>query len=84
MYAIETRALTKAYGGRRVVDNLNLHVRTGDIYGFVGKNGAGKSTVMKMIDSLVTPDLETSCCSTARLKLCRRRPARKPLLEAPL
>lgn len=56
MYAIETRALTKAYGGRRVVDNLNLHVRTGDIYGFVGKNGAGKSTVMKMIDSLVTPD----------------------------
>lgn len=55
MYAIETRSLTKAYGGRCVVDDLNLHVRTGDIYGFVGKNGAGKSTVMKMIDFLVAP-----------------------------
>ncbi len=55
MYAIETRALTKVYGRRPVVDDLALHVEAGDIYGFVGKNGAGKSTVMKMIDSLVTP-----------------------------
>lgn len=55
MLAIETRALCKTYGQRRVVDNFTMHVPEGAIYGFVGKNGAGKSTVMKMIDSLVTP-----------------------------
>ncbi len=55
MHAIETRALTKVYGHKRVVDDLDLTVNVGDIYGFVGKNGAGKSTVMKMVDSLVTP-----------------------------
>lgn len=55
MLAVETIGLIKAYGGRQVVCDFNMHVRQGSIYGFVGKNGAGKSTVMKMIDSLVTP-----------------------------
>lgn len=55
MLAVETRALCKTYGKRRVVDNFAMHVPEGSIYGFVGKNGAGKSTVMKMIDALVTP-----------------------------
>lgn len=55
MYVLETRGLTKTYGGRRVVDGFDMHVAEGDIYGFVGKNGAGKSTVMKMVDSLVSP-----------------------------
>ena len=49
MNAIETRGLSKAYGGRRVVSDFDMTVAAGDIYGFVGKNGAGKSTVMKMI-----------------------------------
>lgn len=55
MYVIETRGLAKAYRGRRVVDDFAMHVQAGDIYGFVGKNGAGKSTVMKMVDGLVRP-----------------------------
>ena len=55
MYVIETRGLAKAYHGRRVVDDFAMHVQPGDIYGFVGKNGAGKSTVMKMVDGLVQP-----------------------------
>ena len=59
MNVIETRSLTKAYGRGRnrkvAVDRLNMHVAAGDIYGFVGKNGAGKSTTMKMIAGLVTP-----------------------------
>ena len=55
MFAVETRALCKSYGGRLVVNDFNMHVAAGEIYGFVGKNGAGKSTVMKMIDSMVTP-----------------------------
>ena len=55
MNVIETRGLTKTYSRRRVVDDLNMCVRQGDIYGFVGKNGSGKSTTMKMICGLATP-----------------------------
>lgn len=55
MGVIEARGLSKAYGGRRVVSDFNMSVAAGDIYGFVGKNGAGKSTVMKMICAEVAP-----------------------------
>lgn len=55
MNVIETRGLAKAYGERRVVSDFAMTVAAGDIYGFVGKNGAGKSTVMKMICGAVTP-----------------------------
>lgn len=55
MFAVETQGLTKIYSGKRVVSDFNMHVKCGSIYGFVGKNGAGKSTVMKMIDALVEP-----------------------------
>ncbi len=53
--AIECRGLTKAYRGRRVVRDFSMTVEAGDIYGFVGRNGAGKSTVMKMICGDVAP-----------------------------
>ena len=55
MNVIETAGLTKTYGSRRAVDTLDLTVRRGEIYGFVGRNGAGKSTVMKMIAGLELP-----------------------------
>lgn len=55
MEAVRVRALAKRYAGRRVIDDFEMHVPQGAIYGFVGKNGAGKSTVMKMIAGLVTP-----------------------------
>ena len=55
MNVIEARGLAKAYGGRRVVDDFAMTVAAGDIYGFVGKNGAGKSTVMKMICGVAAP-----------------------------
>ncbi len=54
MAVIEACGLAKAYGGRRVVSDFTMTVSPGDIYGFVGKNGAGKSTVMKMICGEVT------------------------------
>ena len=56
MNVIEARGLTKVYDGRAVVRDFTMTVAAGDIYGFVGKNGAGKSTVMKMIcgDALPT------------------------------
>lgn len=48
-FLIETRQLTKNYGDQTVVDSVNLHVKKGRIYGLLGRNGAGKTTIMKMI-----------------------------------
>ncbi len=55
MNIIETHALSRVYGKKRAVDNLDMRVAAGEIYGFVGRNGAGKSTAMKMIAGLVNP-----------------------------
>lgn len=55
MYAIQTHDLTKIYGKKHAVDHLNMTVHEGDIYGFVGNNGAGKSTTMNMIAGLASP-----------------------------
>lgn len=54
-YVIETKELTKKYGKRSCVDRLNIHVPQGKIYGLLGRNGAGKSTTMKMLLNLVKP-----------------------------
>lgn len=54
-YVIETENLTKKYGTATVVDNVNLHVPKGKIYGLLGRNGVGKTTVMKMMLQLVYP-----------------------------
>ena len=40
--------LTKAYGDKKAVDNLNLHISPGEIHGFIGHNGAGKTTTIKV------------------------------------
>src|SRR6186713_1743022 len=53
---ILTERLTKHYGGRRVVDSLNLRVPQGSVYGLLGRNGAGKSTAIKMLMGMVQPD----------------------------
>lgn len=55
MLAIETCGLSKAYKATLAVDNLEMHVEQGEIYGFIGRNGAGKSTTMKMLCSLAEP-----------------------------
>ena len=39
--------LTKTYGEKKAVDDLNLHIRPGEIYGFIGHNGAGKTTTLR-------------------------------------
>ena len=54
-YVIETNALTKRFPKTLAADRVDLHVRRGDIYGLIGKNGAGKTTVMKMILGILTP-----------------------------
>ena len=52
---LETNKLTKAYGKRVVVNSLSLQVERGDIFGFLGQNGAGKSTTIRMVLGLVRP-----------------------------
>ena len=54
-YIIETKNLTKTYGTSTVVDNVNIHVPKGKIYGLLGRNGAGKTTIMRMLLKLATP-----------------------------
>lgn len=58
-YVLKTTKLTKIYGKQKAVNAVDLHVRKGDIYGFIGKNGAGKSTFMKMVAGLAAPDAGT-------------------------
>lgn len=53
--AIETIALTKIYGEKAAVKGLDLKIREGEIYGFIGRNGAGKSTTLKMICGIAAP-----------------------------
>jgi ABC-2 type transport system ATP-binding protein len=52
---IATRALTKRYGKVRAVDGIDLDVRAGDVYGFLGANGSGKTTTVRMLLGLVLP-----------------------------
>lgn len=55
MNAIETNGLTKSFKKMNAVNNLNLHVPEGSIYGFIGENGSGKSTTEKLICGLLVP-----------------------------
>jgi ABC-2 type transport system ATP-binding protein len=52
---IRTRALTKRYGDLRAVNAIDLDVREGDVYGFLGANGSGKTTTVRMLLGLVLP-----------------------------
>ncbi len=52
---IEVRQLTKSYGQRRAIDNLNFSVQKGEVVGFLGPNGAGKTTTMKIITGYMAP-----------------------------
>ena len=52
---LQTSNLTKQYGRHRAVDDVNMHIKKGAIYGFIGRNGAGKTTCLKMISGLSTP-----------------------------
>ncbi len=60
--AIDVRGLTKRYGGRAVVDQVDLQVRPGRICGFLGPNGSGKTTTIRMLCGLLTPDEGEGTC----------------------
>lgn len=52
-YILRTINLSKKYKGKLIVDNVNMNIRRGDIYGFIGENGAGKTSVIRLITGLV-------------------------------
>ena len=54
-YILTTENLTKAYGKHKAADQINIHIKKGEVYGLIGRNGAGKTTILKMICGLSTP-----------------------------
>lgn len=60
--AIKVKNLTKAYANKKVVDNVSLTVQRGEIYGFLGPNGSGKTTCIRMMCGLLTPDSGNGSC----------------------
>jgi ABC-2 type transport system ATP-binding protein len=59
---IDVHGLTKSFDGRAVVRNLSMQVRRGTIYGFLGPNGSGKTTTIRMLCGLLTPDHGSGTC----------------------
>jgi len=60
--AIEVEGLSKSFNGREVVHDLSMQVRRGSIYGFLGPNGSGKTTTIRMLCGLLTPDKGRGTC----------------------
>src|SRR5437879_2353339 len=75
---IDVRGLNKHFGSKHVVKDLALHVRRGEIFGFLGPNGSGKTTTIRMLCGLLTPDSGEGTC----LGFDIRRDADKIKLQA--
>jgi len=61
-YAIDVRNLSKNFAGKKAVDNITIQVPRGKVYGFLGPNGSGKTTTIRMICGLLTPDSGEGSC----------------------
>lgn len=59
---IDVNQLSKSFGNRLVVDKVSLHVKRGEVFGFLGPNGSGKTTTIRMICGLLTPDSGHGTC----------------------
>lgn len=53
--AVETSSITKSFGITEIIRSCNMHVKEGTVYGFLGENGAGKTTVFKMLSGILRP-----------------------------
>src|SRR5258705_11697709 len=60
--AIDVHGLSKSFGGRKLVSDLSMQVKRGAIYGFLGPNGSGKTTTIRMLCGLLTPDKGEGTC----------------------
>ena len=56
---LKTNNISKTYGNQKVLDNVSITINKGDIYGFIGENGAGKTTVIRVVTGLIKPDSGT-------------------------
>jgi ABC-2 type transport system ATP-binding protein len=61
-YAIDVQGLNKHFGNKHVVKNVSLQVKRGEIFGFLGPNGSGKTTCIRMLCGLLTPDSGSGKC----------------------
>lgn len=61
-FAIDVQGINKHFGDKHVVNNLALQVKQGEIFGFLGPNGSGKTTSIRMICGLLTPDSGSGTC----------------------
>jgi ABC-2 type transport system ATP-binding protein len=61
-FAIDVRGVTKKFGDRAVVNDIAMQVRHGEIYGFLGPNGSGKTTFLRMLCGLLRPDAGSGHC----------------------
>jgi ABC-2 type transport system ATP-binding protein len=61
-FVIDVRAMTKSFGSKTVVRNLDMQVGRGEIYGFLGPNGSGKTTFIRMLCGLLRPDSGSGSC----------------------
>ena len=59
---VDIKGLTKRFSGRTVVDDVDLTIRRGEIVGFLGPNGSGKTTTIRMICGLLRPDAGSGTC----------------------
>jgi len=62
VYAIDVRGLNKHFGAKHVVNDVSLRVQRGEIFGFLGPNGSGKTTCIRMMCGLLTPDSGSGTC----------------------
>ena len=74
MQCLETIDISKAYRGRRVVDDVSVYIRQGEVVGLLGPNGAGKTTSFYMIVGLISPD-------SGRVKLNDLDVTRMPMFQ---
>ena len=61
-YVIDVQNLNKHFGDKHVVRNFSLQVKRGEIFGFLGPNGSGKTTSIRMLCGLLTPDSGSGTC----------------------
>ena len=61
-YAIDVQDLNKHFGDKHVVNNVSMRVRQGEIFGFLGPNGSGKTTTIRMMCGLLKPDSGSGTC----------------------
>lgn len=55
-YILTTNCLTKSFGSKKAVDSVSVHIKQGAVYGFIGRNGSGKTTFLRMVCGLATPN----------------------------